>query len=72
MDVKTTHVTLVANLAYGTKAPLGLTVVNILPGGQLLGGGVSLDTFWQVQFFLLPGVTFTGTAGQTVTLATTC
>jgi hypothetical protein len=70
--VKTTHVTLVANLAYGTKAPLGLTVVNILPGGQLLGGGVSLDTFWQVQFLLLPGMTFTGTAGQTVTLATTC
>jgi hypothetical protein len=38
--VKTTHVTSVANLAYGTEA-LGLTAVNILPGGQSLGGGVS-------------------------------
>lgn len=69
--MKTTHVTSVANLAYGTEA-LGLTVVNILPGGQSLSGGVSLDTFWQVQFLLLPSVTFTGTASQTVTLATTC
>lgn len=69
--MKTTHVTSVANLAYGTEA-LGLTAVNILPGGQSLGGGVSLDTFWQVQFLLLLGVTFTGTASQTVTLATTC
>jgi hypothetical protein len=41
MDVKTTYVTSVANLAYGTKAPLGLTAVNILAGGQSLGGGVS-------------------------------
>ena len=72
MDVKTTHVSSVSNLAYATKAPLGPTPVNILPGGQSLPGGVTLDTFWQVQFLLLPNVQFAGTASQTVTLATTC
>jgi hypothetical protein len=73
MDVKTTHVSSTGGLAYSNKIPLGPTAVNILPGGQSLGGGVSLDTFWQVQFLLLPTTpAFTGTASQTVTLATTC
>jgi hypothetical protein len=76
MDVKTTHMGTVANQAYASKKFLGPTPFNIFSdpalGQTTLAGGASMDTFWQVQFVLNAGVTFSGSASQTVTLASSC
>jgi hypothetical protein len=75
MDVKTTHMGTVANQPYASKKFLGPTPFDIFtdPAGiRTLAGGASMDTYWQVQFVLNAGVTFSGAASQTVTLASTC
>ena len=75
MDAKTTHMGTVANQPYASKKFLGPTPFSIFTdpaGTQTLAGGASIDTYWQVQFVLNAGVTFSGSASQIVTLASTC
>lgn len=77
MDVKTTHFGIIPVGAstpppYASKTPLSLTAVSLLPAGITVAAGAIQDSFWQVSFVLNGGVTYTGTASQTVTLDSTC
>jgi hypothetical protein len=81
MDVGTTHFgtpQLFKVPQYANKTALASTAQDLLPRDPFLGSrtpinpGVTWDTYWQVSFVLKAGVTYAGTASQTITLESTC